>query len=140
MKFWKKTRLCSGCLGKTQSMKDCKFSPRGIIGCDKKHKCLLHEQKGDIRTNVQQESTNSLIKPASRGLLPIVRVTLIDADRGKSVNTCSLQDTGSKVILIDKNLKEMLNLIAKKCRREPSGMISAINIYEKVSVKKQPEI
>ena len=71
----KKNRLCFGCLGKAQSIKDCKVSPRGIIGCDKKHNCLLHEQKGDIGTNVQQESTNSLIKPASRGLLPIVRVT-----------------------------------------------------------------
>ena len=52
--FLKKNRLCFGCLNKTHSIKDCKISPCGISGCDKKHSRLLYEQKRDNRTDVQQ--------------------------------------------------------------------------------------
>ena len=112
-KVLKKSRLRFGCLDKTHIIKFCKGNPCGINGCDKKHNRLLHEQKGDKRTDVQQESTNSYSMPASKSLLPVLRVTLINPDTGKSVNTCALQDTGSTELLIDKSLKAMLNLSAK---------------------------
>ena len=110
----KKNRLCSECLSKTHSIKDCKTSPCGISGCDKKHNLLLHEQKGNNRIDIQKRSTYSYRTSASSGLLLIVRLTLIDPDTSKSVDTYALQDTGSTVTLIDKSLKEMLNLSAKE--------------------------
>ena len=128
----KKNRLCFGGLGKTHSIKDCKVSPCGISGCDKNHNRLLHEQKGNYRTDVQQQSSNSNSMPASSGFLPILRVTLINPCTGKSMGTCALQDTGSTVTLTDKNLKEMLKLSSKNYRRELSGTNSAISISEKV--------
>ena len=79
-----------------------------VSGCDKKHNRLLHEQKGDNRTGVQQKSIRSYSMPVGSGLLPIVRVTLVNPDTDKSVNTCALQDTGSTVTLINKSLKEWL--------------------------------
>ena len=73
--------------------------------------------------------------PLSSGLLSIVKVTLINPETGKSVNTCALQDTGSTVTLIDKKSQINVEFFIKECRRELSGTNSAININEKVSVK-----
>ena len=106
-----------------------------VSGSDKKHNRLLHEQKGDNRTGVQQNSNSSYSMPVSSGLISIVRVTLNNPDTGMSVRTCALQDSGATVTLINKNLKEWLNLSAKESRPELSGMNSAINLNEKVSVK-----
>ena len=61
--FLKKNGLVFGCVGKTLSVKDCKISPCGISDCDKKHNRLLHEQKGDNRTNVQQKLNNFYSMP-----------------------------------------------------------------------------
>ena len=91
-------------MGKTHSIKDCKVSTCGISGCDKKHNRLLHEQKGDNITDVQQEPTNSYSMPASSGLVPIVRVTLIT------------QTQASQWTLAIDSDKEMSSLLAKKCR------------------------
>ena len=78
----KRNTRCFGCLGKLHSVKDCKVSPCGISGCDKKHNNLLHERNGNDRTDLQQVSINSYSMAASSGSLSIVREILIDPDIG----------------------------------------------------------
>ena len=51
--------------------------------------------------------------PLSSGLLSIVKVTLINPETGKSVNTCALQDTGSTVTLIDKKSQIKVEFVSK---------------------------
>ena len=70
----KKNRCYFGCLGKINSIKNCKVSPCGISGCDKKE---------DFATK------------SNSGSLPFVTATLINPDTCNSVNICALQDTRS---------------------------------------------
>ena len=71
----KNQKLCFGCLGVANSMKDCKVSPFGINGCDRKHNRLLHENRSERRP-IHQDLTNSYSVPFSCGLQPMIRVQI----------------------------------------------------------------
>ena len=71
----------------------------------------------------------------SSGLLPIIRAQLANPRTGKSMDTCALQYTGSRVTLINKPLKELSKLDTKDCTRELAGANSSISITLGVTVR-----
>ena len=130
----KKQKLFFGCLGNAQCINHGKVNPWGIDGCDRKHNRLLQENRPERRPT-HREPTNFYSMPCNRGLLPIKKVRLKNPRTSKSIESCALQDTGSRVTLIQKILKESLRIDTKGCKIELAGAKISISITERITVK-----
>ena len=105
---FRKGRLCYGCLGKGQAIKDCKIHPCGINGCTKKHNRLLHSEnqmeEGSHAVNVSAATINQSNQVTS--FLQIVPVSVQSG--GNRLTTYVFPDSGSTVSFIDQSVKDQL--------------------------------
>ena len=104
----RKERLCYGCLGKGNAIKDCKVHQCGINECTKKHNRLLHSKnqmdESSHAVNVSAATMNQSNQVTS--FLQIVPVSVQSG--GNRLTTYAVLDSGSTVSFIDQSVKHQL--------------------------------
>ena len=104
----RKERLCYGCLGKGQAIKDCNVHPCGINGCNKKQNRLLHSEnqrgEGSRAVNVSAATINQSNQVTS--FLQIVPVSVQSG--GNRLTAYAFLDSVSTVSFIDQSVKDQL--------------------------------
>ena len=104
----RKQRLCYGCVGKGQAIKDCKLNACVINGFTKNHtrsqQPVNQMDEGNHPVNVSAATINQSNKVKS--FLQIVPVSIQSGDN--RLNTYAFLDSGSTVSFINQSVKEKL--------------------------------